>query len=203
MSDQADFYSVSPSGKIPLHGSSQDEDWLQSLEVRRPHSGISSSSSVSDVFENANLNQSSSGILGTLSNGINKIFTRKNAIIAAKVLVVVLLVAGLIAASVFTFGAVGAIAGVGIGVFVAKGAVIGTGVGLALSAPATAAIATQMKMFEATEKNIEDTLKFVGVSLVVSTFITAYCASSGANEGLRWGLIATIICGGGAAIGKK
>lgn len=137
--------------------------------------------------------------------------TKERLIVAAKVLVVVALIAGLIAASVFTFGAagaaVGAIAWGGSAAamftsFATTGALFGAGIGLAASAVTAGVIAYNMRMHEYTKdektqrpNNLIQTAKFLGYSLAASAAITAYGAASGASEGMRYGLFALIIGG--------
>lgn len=89
--------------------------------------------------------------------------TKKNAVIAAKVVTVALVVAGLAAASIATFGAAipagtAAFAAIGtegaLGSFVGAGALWGTGTGLAMSTVTAGYLAKDYNVFEYTGNDL-------------------------------------------------
>jgi len=114
----------------------------------------------------------------SIKNRLSKLFTKENAIVATKILVVAIAIAGLIAASVFTFGLAGVAAGL-----VAKGALIGVSIGLSLSVPAVAVVAYKTDMHRYTGNDCKDTLKFAGGSLLAAATITGVSAGIGASVG--------------------
>lgn len=120
---------------------------------------------------------------------------KKGLIVAAKVLLVVAVVAGIIAASVFTGGAAaGVVAAVNLGwtSFALKGALIGATIGLSISAAAMPVIAYKLQMHRYTGEDLCDSAVFLGVAAATSAAITATCALGGANDGAKLGIAMVI-----------
>ena len=168
--------------------------------LSQPVAGVSSPTAASTIVANSGAHAKESGVLGKVSAWFASLTPAQ----VAKGVVVALVIAGLITASVFTFGAAGvafgALAWGGssaaiITSFVATGALFGTGVGLVTSAAVSGYIAYKNDMFKDTEHNLEDVGKFLGWSFLASVLITGASALSGADEGLRYGILAMIIGG--------
>lgn len=124
-----------------------------------------------------------SSVLGRISAFFEQ---HPKVVLGLKVFTVAVVVAGLIAATVFTFGAaIPAVAAIGVGSGAASiagaGALIGAAIGLTLSSFATVAIAKSTKMFELTKSNFQDVVKFLGFSLLTSAAITGFFAGAGAG----------------------
>ena len=155
-----------------------------------------------------------------MATSIKGACNRDNAILAGKILLVVLLVGGLITASVFAFGAALAMAGSvgaasGWGSFVgisSVGALFGLGAGLGASgAIVVPEAAMRTKLFEKADENNPDKFAgrddlrkvshFLGVVMLDSVCITAVGVASGANEIL--GMAVTFPGLIGAVIGNQ
>lgn len=137
------------------------------------------------IYTKANPNS----VLGRVSS----FFANPKVVLAMKITAVAIVIAGLITASVFTFGAVPAVlAGVGAGTLatsVAAGALIGTGVGLVSGGLFSVFIAKSANMFKHTEKNLDDLKKFITLTFVTTLGFTA----SGAAIGALYGLLPSLV----------
>jgi hypothetical protein len=135
---------------------------------------------------------------------------------SGKILIVAMVVGGLVTASVFTFGAAIPLVGsltVASSTASAAGAfaLLGAATGLALSSVLTIGLAKLVNMHTVTEKNAEDIMGFLVLSIGGSAVITGLFAASGAGMGLK-GIVAAkaglstlgtvALLGGGAAIAK-
>ena len=154
---------------------------------------------------------------GSVLNNVSEFFaTHPRVVLGLKVLAVAAIVAGLIAASVFTFGAaipavVALTSASSTGAAAGAFALLGTGIGLSVSALGTLFIAKLTKMHKITQDNLSDTLTFLTLSIGSSVIITGLFAVSGAASGAK-GIVAAkaglstagtvALLGGAAAVVK-
>lgn len=139
------------------------------------------------VAQNMQHASNSSGVRGAIASWWGK--NREDIVVTLKVLAVVAVIAGLVAASVFSFGAAGVLisaltAASGFGAGAGAFALFGVGTGLALSAILTPLVAWFTKMHKCTNDNIGDTINFIGVTFIGSAIITGI----GALEGVFFGI---------------
>jgi hypothetical protein len=164
-----------------------------------PHATTGASAASSPAISN----KVSSGNVG-VSSSQNARFTpistrrrdwediKKGLIIAGKILLVTVVVAGLIAATIFTGGAAaGVVAAVSLGwtSFVLKGALIGATIGLSISAVAMPVIGYRMDMHKYTGEDLCDSAAFLGAAVATSAVVTSACALGGANDGAKLGIL--------------
>lgn len=107
-----------------------------------------------------------------------------------KISAAALVVGGLITASIFSFGAaiplVISASSIGPSAIAGPFALMGTAIGLAISSVVSLDSAIKFNMYKVTNHNLQDTVNFVGISLLLSITITGLLASMGANFRLRY-----------------
>lgn len=199
------------------HSVQQHSNSLERISIRSPimesNASLSGTSGV-DLSSPTASAASKTSVLGKMKNGLEAFFSDKRTILGLKIAAVVIVVAGLITASVFTFGAavpaVAALTAVsGFNAVVGTTALLGTGIGLAISAAFTPFMAKACDMFKVTDINLLDTVKFLYLNTLASGVITGCFAVSGYFLGIE-GVVAakaglgafatTLLFGGGAGI---
>lgn len=127
-----------------------------------------------------------SALLSSINNPANLETAKQNLVVAGKVTAVALVIGGLVAATVFSFGAAGAaygaaVAGGGGVKLVVSGTLYGAALGTSMSTVLVAVpIADLTHMYSYHEgNNLADIAKFIACSLVVSAGFTGFCAQAG------------------------
>jgi len=213
----------------PLGPINRDYPYTAGIDPNRypPTPEIQGSNQISALSSNANIysnpsnlsqtvqtaNYGKTSVLGKISNWFKE---HPKVILALKILAVAAVVAGLIAATIFTFGAaLPAVAAIttasSMKATAGAFALMGVAVGLTFATVATPFIAKATHMYEVTDDNIKDTLTFFGCTLATTAISTGIFAASGAALGIK-GLVAAKIglstigtvalFGGGAGIAK-